>query len=136
MPFPVEGKFIRATEEKLGVKFPLSFLARMQSANGDEICACEETWQLHPFFDDSDKKRLIRTCNDIVRETMSERLLNWFPKDGVAIGDNGTGDKLIFRADVEKPGRLANVVFWWFHGSGECKKIADDFEQLMELESR
>ena len=56
MPFPVEGKFIRATEEKLGVKFPLSFLARMQSANGGEVCACEETWQLHPFFDDSEKK--------------------------------------------------------------------------------
>jgi len=136
MPFPVEGKHIRATEEKLGVRFPLSYLARMQSENGGEIRASEETWQLHPFFDDSDKKRLIRTCNDIVRETMSERLLDWFPKDGVAIGDNGTGDKLVFRADSEKPGRLANKVFWWFHDSGECKKVADDFNELMELESK
>ena len=27
MPFPVEERFIRATEEKLGVRFPPSFVA-------------------------------------------------------------------------------------------------------------
>lgn len=135
MPFPVEGRFIRATEEKLGVKFPLSFLVRMQSDNGGEISAGGETWHLHPFFDNSDKKRLIRTCNDIARETESRRKLEWFPKDGVAIADNGTGDKLIFRANADSPPRLDNAVYCWsFHG-GKCDKVADDFEQLIEVEA-
>ena len=37
MPFPLEYKFIRATEDQLGFKFPEKYKAKMQIDNGGEI---------------------------------------------------------------------------------------------------
>ena len=36
MPFPVEERLIRAIEEKLGVRFPPSFVAKMLKENDIE----------------------------------------------------------------------------------------------------
>ncbi len=34
MPFPVDIKYVKETEQKLGVKFPASFVIRMVKSNG------------------------------------------------------------------------------------------------------
>ena len=89
MPFPVEDKYIDESERQLGVHFPLSFRSKMKRENGGEIETDGDTWFLHPFFDNSDKNRLKRTCNDIVRETHLARQWNGFPQNGVSIAESG-----------------------------------------------
>jgi hypothetical protein len=77
MAFPVEKKFIEIAEAELGVKFPESFRNKMMKLNGgcvqltddDEVDEDEASYyELNPFYDTSDKKRIKRTRNSIVHE--------------------------------------------------------------------
>ena len=99
MPFPVDEIFIKQTEEKLGVEFPSSFKAKMMMDNGGELATEEDDWQLFPFFDSSDKKRLSRTANNIVRETEVAKKWPNFPANCTAIASNGSGDLLVFKRE-------------------------------------
>jgi len=130
MPFPVDISWVKATEAKLGVRFPLGFVARMVKLNGGEVTAGGDVWQLYPLLDKSDRTRLKRTCNDIVYET--ERAKRWpgFPVDGVAIGANGSGDQLILLSDPLAPEKLQTRVFWWDHETDNVTTVADDFSDL------
>ncbi|CAM4268451.1 SMI1 / KNR4 family protein [Mycobacterium basiliense] len=131
MPFPVDEKYILAAEEKLGVTFPSGFRIKMMADNGGtvEAPADEEIWDLYPFFDTSDKKRVKRTCNDIVRETASAKEWTGFPANAVAIGANGCGDRLVLLANVDGS-VLQDEVFCWDHETGDLDKVADDFAEL------
>ena len=129
MPFPVNEKYILQTEQKLGTRFPASFREKMMQDNGGDVETPPDSWQLYPFFDTSDKKRLKRTCNDIVRETSNAREWDNFPQDGVAIGSNGGGDQLVFLAS-DDPGVLQDAVFWWDHETGAVHKVAGDFREV------
>ena len=42
-------------------------------SNGGEVAAYNDVWSLHPILDNSDRKRLSRSCNDILRETRAMR---------------------------------------------------------------
>jgi hypothetical protein len=130
MPFPVDAAYVRATQAKLGVTFPLGFVSCMTKANGGELQADGETWWLHPFFDPSDRIRLKRTCNDIVRETAKAKEWPSFPKDAVAIAHNGAADQLLFLPSAEQPNQLQDAVFMWDHESGVVAQVADDFLDL------
>ena len=50
MPFPTEMKFIRRTEDRLGVLLPLSYVSAMCEENGGDLIIGEEGGQLHPIF--------------------------------------------------------------------------------------
>jgi hypothetical protein len=130
MPFPLNIQFVKRAEAKLGKKLPLGYVVRMCRHNGGEVSAGPDTWSPYPIFDDSDRKRLKRTCNDIVRETVSARG-GWgeFPSNALAIGANGGGDHLVL---LEEPGgdRYGDAVYWWDHETGEVKRVADTFEDL------
>lgn len=134
MPFPVDIQFIKLTEEKLGIAFPNSFKVRMSKSNGGDVTTkiggWEEHWQLHPFLDTSDKTRLKRTCDDIIRETSVAKHRTDFPPNAVVIGSNGGGDILVLLPDPGELSRLQNAVFWWDHETGEVEKVADDFDEL------
>jgi hypothetical protein len=66
MPFPIDKKYIEETESELNVKFPTEFKNRMIKSNGGELLISREfEFELHPFFDKSDRKRISRTCNHI-----------------------------------------------------------------------
>jgi len=84
MPFPVDRKYIEQMESKLAVTFPEAFHTGMAVLNGGEIDTGQEYWRLFPVFDTSDKKRLKRTSNDIVRETISAKDWTGFPEYAVA----------------------------------------------------
>src|ERR1022692_1274777 len=100
MPFPVDIEFVKRAEAKLGRKLPLGYVGKMCQHNGGEVIAGSDCWQLHRIFDDSDKKRLKRTCNDIARETRVARELTFdFPPSALVIGANGGGDLLVLLAD-------------------------------------
>ncbi|MEN1682097.1 MAG: SMI1/KNR4 family protein [Planctomycetota bacterium] len=131
MPFPVDGRWIEATQRKLGVVFPASFAIAMSKANGGAVDSDIDTWELFPFYDQNDKKRIQRTCNSICRETKSARE-GWygFPETAVAIGKNGGGDLLVLLPEPTDSTALRHSVYWWDHETGETYKLADDFADL------
>jgi hypothetical protein len=130
MPFPVDIKHVNDAEAKLGVRFPPSFVVKMTKLNGGSVTTAIDSWELYPFLDSSDRKRLARTCNDIVRETKLARQAPQFPRDAVAIGDNGGGDHLVLLPEIDAPLVLSHAVFWWDHETGEMHHVADDFADL------
>jgi hypothetical protein len=131
MPFPVEEIYIKKTEEKLETEFPSSFKMKMMRDNGGEIETDEDNWQLFPFFDESDKKRLSRTSNDIVRETQLARKWPNFPADCIAIASNGSGDMLVFKRLANPDRILDDTVYFWSHETGELQIAASSFSELI-----
>jgi hypothetical protein len=129
MPFPLEIRFIKETEEKLGRALPPGYVARMCRDNGGQVSAGPDDFDLFPVLDNTDRKRLARTCNDIVRETATARGWPNFPANALAIGDNGAGDKLVFLPNADGS-RFADAVYWWDHETGELQLVAEDFEEL------
>ncbi|MGH7138812.1 MAG: SMI1/KNR4 family protein [Pirellulales bacterium] len=129
MPFPVEMPFVKQAEEQLARSLPLGYVGRICRNNGGEVRAAGDVFQLYPVLDTTDRKRLARTCNDIVRETVAAREWPTFPPDALAIGDNGSGDKLVFLAEPDTP-RFADAVYWWDHEIGDLRRVAEMFEEL------
>lgn len=129
MAFQLDQSLVKRAEAKLGRKLPFGYVAAMCTNNGGEVETGPDYWSLFPIFDDTERTRLKRTCNDIVRETIAARRWAGFPVDAVAIGSNGTGDKLVFLAE---PGtdRYSDAVYWWDHETGEVNQVADAFEEL------
>lgn len=134
MPFPLELRFVKETEAKLGMKFPLMFVESMMKENGGYAHTPPDGWRLYPFLDRSDRKRLKRTSNDIVYQTNWARGLTGFPMEAVAIGSNGSGDELILLPEPSDERRLQDAVFWWDHETGDFYKVADDFSELVITE--
>ena len=135
MPFPIDDKFIVATENKLGVKFPKEFRRGMREVNGGEVDIEGDDWRLFPIFDTSDKKHLKRTCGDIVRETASAREWTGFPTFGVALGTNDCGDFLVMLPLKNDPLMLEQTVYLWDHETGELQVVFPMVEILMNSRS-
>ena len=135
MPFPVEPKYIQATEQALGIQLPPRFKARLSAENGGEILLEpdneDSSFTLLPVFDTSDKKRLRRTCNHIAKETASARE-SWhgFPAQAVLIGDNQCGDFLLLLP--ESPQQLGEAIFLWSSDGGELEQVANSIDDLAE----
>ncbi|WP_339810241.1 SMI1/KNR4 family protein [uncultured Imperialibacter sp.] len=126
MPFPVELKYIEQTESELGVKFPKLFKQRMMQANGG--ATCNEEFQIFPFWDKSDRKRIARTSNHIGLETKNAKDWPGFPERTVVIGSDGTGDLLIFQHHGD--GELEEVIYLWDHETGAAQFITKDIIEL------
>jgi len=127
MPFKLAERFINAAEDKLGAPLPYFYRQAMMASNGGEVCAYNDVWNLHPILDTSDRKRLSRSCNDILRETGVMRDWPGWPENAVAIADNGTGDKLLF---LRKDQVYQPEVYVWLHDSGELIEVARSFAEL------
>lgn len=110
MPFPITAAEIAKTEAKTGFTFPLGLKARLSKDNGGEIEIAGDCWQLIPFLDTRDRKRLARTCNDIVRETSRIRDWRGFPRDAFVVARNGGGDYLIILPDTEGSDHLGETI--------------------------
>lgn len=131
MPFPVDAKWIKLTEEKLGVRFPASFVTAMSKKNGGTVRTRNDHFELFPFLDASDRKRIQRTCGSIDRETSTARKDCYgFPPEAVAIGANGGGDLLVLIPMPDHPETLQHSVCWWDHETGAIELVADDFSDL------
>lgn len=128
MAFPVDDKFIINAEGELGVRFPESFRLKMMKNNGGGVKVVKDSFQLHPFFDTSEKKRIKRTCNSIVHETKTARQKYRLPSNLVVIGKNGGGDSLVYR--IQEKGTIDPIVYWLNHETEELVFIANDFNEL------
>jgi len=69
MPFDLAENFISETEELLGAKLPEFYRSSMLMSNGGELEIDDDVWQQYPIADTSDRKRLSRTANHIIKET-------------------------------------------------------------------
>lgn len=130
MAFPIDIKYIIETEQELGLAFPDNFKSKMAQVNGGELMTEDDDWQLFPFFDKSDNKRISRTCNNIILETNQAKQWENFPVNGIAIGSNGCGDLLLLLPTKEDNRKLSDEIFMWFHETGETEKIADSINEL------
>ena len=131
MPFPVDDKFVRAAEEKLGVTFPAAFRAGICAMNGGTIDTGTDSWRLFPVFDTSDKKRLKRTANDITRETQTAKSWPDFPDNAVAIGTDDFGNLLVMVPMATEQGQLEDRVYAWDHETGDMRIASPTVEILM-----
>jgi hypothetical protein len=128
MPFPLDPKYILESESELNVKFPDGFKNRMIKSNGGELINDEFEFQLYPFFDKSDNKRISRTCNHIGLETRNAKEWDGFPDNSIAIGSDSYGNVLILIHDGT--GNLSEKVYFWGHETGEIEKIADSINDM------
>lgn len=128
MAFPVDEKYIENTENELGVKFPDSFRKKMMKSNGGGVEVSTDYFEIHPFYDTSDKKRIKRTCNSILHETKIAREHYRLPENLIVIGNNGGGDVLVYK--TEKEGSINNAVYWLDHETEELVLAAKDFGEL------
>lgn len=131
MPFPLDEKYIFETEQELGILFPNNFKAKMIKENGGELKTVDDDWQVIPFFDKSDKKRISRTCNHILLETKQARSWDNFPSNGIKIASNGCGDFLLLMPTKLNDKKLSDEIYLWFHETGEIEKVADSIEELV-----
>ena len=125
MPFSVDEKWILEAEERLGVILPRSYRESISKENGGYIKINDETWDLYPIWDKSDRKRLKRTCNDIVHETEVCHDCYGFPSKGIAIADNGCGDQLILLPESQESNKLVETVYYWSHETGEYEPVLE-----------
>jgi len=128
MPFPVEEQFIERTEAELGVRFPTSFRNKMLKMNGGGVEVSSDYFELHPFYDTSEKKRIKRTCNSIAHETKIAREDYRLPHNLVVIGNNGGGDVLVYK--IQDDGKIDSKVYWLDHETEELVIAANDFSEL------
>jgi|SRR5882672_7745055 len=128
MPFPITAEEISKTETKTGFKFPLDLKSRLSKDNGGEIEVGNDCWQLIPFLDSSDRKRIARTCNDIIRETTSMRDWDGFPEDAFVVARNGAGDYLIILPEAEGSKQLGETIYCWDHETREYEPVADSLD--------
>jgi hypothetical protein len=127
MPFDLSERFIDEAEQLLGAALPESYRTAMKSENGGVVEFNDDDWELYPIADSSDRKRLVRSCNHIIKETKFYKDCEGFPENALAIAANGCGDQLIF---LREGNSYSPIVFCWSHETGELDKAANDFAEL------
>jgi hypothetical protein len=123
MAFPTSEEYLRKAEQALGLSLPPALRARLLEENGGGIEVGEETWELFPVQDTSDRKQVSRTANHLLRETEEARNSPEFPADAVPIAADGTGNYLTLQPSRHEPDRLADDVWLWDHETGTLTPV-------------
>lgn len=120
MAFPVSDALIARAEHELGRELPSALKARLRHNNGGEVRTEDADWTLFPVYDSTDRKRIARTANHVVRESARWRKWHGFPEGALAIAEDGEGNALIVLVgsdDIEvwdhETGEHASVVVEW-----------------------
>lgn len=130
MPFPVQERYLVEAEAELGVRLPADLRVRLMKCNGGRVEVAEDYWELHPVFDKSNRKRISRTASHIVRETDYARTWPGFPPDAIAVGSNGTADRLMLLPDPDNQGQCRDELYLWDHETGEAVLVADGLGEV------
>ena len=113
---------IKPTEDKLGAVFPEQYKELFKLINNAEI----GEWTLYPIKDHRNPKK---TWDDVVRQNTDVRDED-MSKDLIAIGDNGSGDKLCFKVSN---GRMENEIYIWYHEDVEHEEYAPNLKEFIIL---
>lgn len=115
---------IKSTEQKLDATFPEQYRELFKMVNNAEI----GEWILFPIKDPKNSKK---TWDDIVRQNQDERG-EGLPLDLIAIGGDGTGDKLCLRII---DGKMEDKIYIWYHETQETEEIAPNLKQFIKMNS-
>lgn len=127
MPFELPEDQLEITENELGVRLPEAYRSSMLKSNGGHAYLGEDDWDFYPIKDVSDRKRISRTCNHILRETESCREFGYFPEGAIAIAGNGCGDQLIL---LREAGVILDKISVWSHEDGSVTEVAPSFSAI------
>ncbi|MCV2371418.1 SMI1/KNR4 family protein, partial [Roseateles oligotrophus] len=130
MPFDITESFILDAEREIGAALPSAYRTSMLGANGGEIETEDDSWELYPIADTSDRKRLSRTANHIIKETSLCRAWPGFPENALAIASNGGGDRLVL---LKQGPVFGAAVYAWSHETAALTKVANEFSALRAL---
>lgn len=119
----VDEIHIKAAEEKLGALFPDEYKELFKFINNPEI----GDWILYPIKDSLNPKH---TWDDIVRQNLEQRE-EALSNDLIAIGENGTGDKLCFRV---RKNFMQSQVYIWDHETTRARGVALSLKEFIERE--
>ncbi|QGM29487.1 SMI1/KNR4 family protein [Bacillus sp. N3536] len=112
---------IKETEDKLGAVFPEQYKELFKLINNAEV----GEWTLFPIKDQRNPKK---TWDDIVRQ--NTEVNEDMSKELIAIGDDGSGDKLCFKI---KKGRMENEIYIWYHEDAELEEYASNLKEFIIL---
>lgn len=133
MAFDISEEQVQLTEAELGRRLPSAYRAAMMAKNGFIVFSEEDEWDLYPIKDRSERKRLSRSCNDVIAETKSAQGWKGFPEGALAIGGNSTGDVMILLPSPSDPVAYGEEIFAFRHETGEVRSLVEGFAGL-ELE--
>ncbi|MDF2902605.1 MAG: hypothetical protein K0S25_243 [Bacillus sp. (in: firmicutes)] len=119
----VDEIHIKAAEGKLGALFPVEYKELFMLINNPEI----GDWILYPI---KDSQNLKHTWDDIVRQNLDQRE-EALSNDLIAIGENGTGDKLCFRVRKKF---MQSQVYIWDHETISARRVALSLGEFIEGE--
>ncbi|MBT2701597.1 SMI1/KNR4 family protein [Bacillus sp. ISL-40] len=120
----VDEIHIKAAEEKLGALFPDEYKELFMMINNPEI----GDWILYPI---KDSVNLKQTWDDIVRQNLGQRE-EALSNNLIAIGENGTGDKLCFRVRKKF---MQSQVYIWDHETTRARVVALSLKEFTEREA-
>lgn len=120
----VDEIHIKAAEEKLGALFPDEYKELFMLINNPEI----GDWILYPI---KDSLNLKQTWDDIVRQNLEQRE-EALSNDLIAIGENGTGDKLCFRVRKKF---MQSQLYIWDHETTRARVAALSLKEFIECET-
>lgn len=112
---PLPETCLLDAEARLGVTFPACYRRWLLRRNGGAVEIEEVWWDLHPVADTTCPNRMGPTWDDVCRQTQLARMLGGFPATAVAIGDDGSGDRLVL---VGRDGDQTLQLAVWRHETG------------------
>jgi SMI1-KNR4 cell-wall len=118
----VDESDIKSAEDKLGAVFSEQYKELFKLVNNAEI----GEWILYPI---KDHRNLKKTWDDIVRQNTEVRGDD-MSKDLIAIGDDGSGDKLCLKIN---DGTMGNEIYHWYHEDGELEEYAPNLKEFIIL---
>lgn len=116
----VDESDIKAAEDKLGAVFPDQYKELFKLVNNAEI----GEWILYPIKDHRNTKK---TWDDVVRQNTEVREEH-MSEDLIAIGDDGSGDKLCLKVN---DGIMGNEIYLWYHEDGEIEEYASSLKEFI-----
>ncbi|MCA1062760.1 SMI1/KNR4 family protein [Rossellomorea sp. AcN35-11] len=118
--FGVDEFDIKEAEDKLGAVFPELYKELFKLVNNAEI----GEWTLYPI---KDNRNLKKTWDDIVRQNTKVRE-EYMSEDLIAIGDDGSGDRVCLKVDNEIMG---DKICLWYHEDGEFEEYAPNLKEFI-----
>jgi len=117
MAFDLAEIFLIQAEQELNIlQFPASYRNSMMRNNGGffeygtEDSDAFVSFNLYPIADNSDRKRLSRTCNSVVKETKSTRENFDFIENFIQIGDDEGAGAYYFKINDD---RSVDDLIWY-----------------------
>ncbi|WP_026693355.1 SMI1/KNR4 family protein [Peribacillus kribbensis] len=110
---------IQAAEDKLAVTFPEQYRDLFKLVNNAEI----GEWILYPVKDEGNPK----SWDDVVRQNTEVRE-DRMPGDFIAIGEDGSGDKLCLKTSN---GIIEDQIYLWYHETAEVEDYAASLREFI-----